>query len=171
MAKSSSGGGSGNNDRPESGGQGADEGSDRIQQQIRDFASKAADLAQNPVARTMLAAGLVTAAAAMTTNKKVRDTARKAGREAADSAEDAAEAASRIGTAVVNAAADAFRRLINLGGDNDDAGGSGSSGQSASGGRSTLKRRSTRQAVTRRDRKSTRLNSSHQSVSRMPSSA
>lgn len=130
MAKSSSGaGGDGSNETRQGGGE---ETGDRIQQQIRDFAQKAADLAQNPVARTMIAAGLVTAAAAMTSNKKVRDNVKKAGRDAADSAEEAAEAASRIGTAVVNAAADAFRRVMNLGSaEEEDAGGSSGSGDTS----------------------------------------
>jgi hypothetical protein len=130
MAKSSGGGESGNdNNNSGSDADGAD-GGDRIQQQIRDFAQKAADLAQNPVARTMIAAGLVTAAAAITANKKVRDNAKKAGRDAVDSAEDAAEAAGRIGTAVVSAAADAFRKVMNLGGE-EDSGASSSSKEDA----------------------------------------
>ena len=125
MAKSSSGAGGDANDNTNQGG--GEESGDRIQPQIRDFAQKAADLAKYPVARTMIAAGLVTAAAAMTSNKKVRDNVKKAGRDAADSAEEAAEAASRIGTAVVNAAAEAFRRVMNLG--TEEEGGERAGGQ------------------------------------------
>lgn len=118
MGKSKSGGSS-----SEKGGKGGDqarsEESDfaaRIPPQLRDFAQKAAELAQNPVARTVIAAGLVSAAAALTANKKVRDNARKAGRDAIDSAEDAAESAGKMGAAMATAAADAFRRMMNAGG-------------------------------------------------------
>ena len=41
---------------------------------LREAGQRAAELAQNPVARSMLAAGLVTAAAALTANAKVRKT-------------------------------------------------------------------------------------------------
>jgi hypothetical protein len=112
MAKGSSGEKPGDQNRSSE----ADDNGDRIPQQLRDFAQKATELAQNPVARTMIAAGLVTAAAALTANKKVRDSALKAGRDATDGAEEAARAAGEIGTAVVNAATEAFRKFANVGG-------------------------------------------------------
>lgn len=95
-------------------------GADFLPPQFREFAQKAVELANNPVARTMFAAGLVTAAAALTANKKVRENARKAGREAMDTAEEAAETASRMGTAMATAASDAFRKMMNI-----DEGGAG----------------------------------------------
>src|SRR4051812_31185042 len=73
---------------------------------------KLAELAQNPLARSMLAAGLVAAAAALTTNQKVRQGAKKAGREALEGAEAAADNASKIGAAIVSAATDAVRRMM-----------------------------------------------------------
>ena len=90
--------------------------SDKMQQALRDAGNKAAELAQNPVARSMLAAGLVTAAAALTSSQKVRSTVRDASREALDNAEaaanTAADNASKIGAAIVTAATDAVRRLM-----------------------------------------------------------
>ena len=53
---------------------------------LRDAGKRASDLAQNPVARSMLAAGLVTAAAALTANKKVRDSVKEAGKDAQEAA-------------------------------------------------------------------------------------
>lgn len=73
---------------------------------------KLAELAQNPMARSMLAAGLVTAAAALTANQKVRQSAKKAGREAMDGAEAAADNASKVGAAIITAATDAVRRFM-----------------------------------------------------------
>jgi DNA-binding XRE family transcriptional regulator len=77
--------------------------------------AKVAELAENPVARSMLAAGLVTAAAALTANAKVRATVRDAGRDALDTAEAAADSATKIGAAIVTAATDAVRRLLAAG--------------------------------------------------------
>lgn len=73
---------------------------------------KLSELAQNPVARSMLAAGLVAAAAALSTNEKVRQGAKKAGRDALDGAEAAADNASKIGAAIVTAATETVRRLM-----------------------------------------------------------
>ena len=61
---------------------GGDEGAgDRIPAALREFGQRAAELAQNPVARSVIAAGLVTAAAALTANQKVRDTSKKTARD------------------------------------------------------------------------------------------
>jgi hypothetical protein len=73
---------------------------------------KLAELAHNPLARSMLAAGLVAAAAALTSNEKVRQSAKKAGREALEGAEAAADSASKIGAAIVTAATEAVRRMM-----------------------------------------------------------
>jgi hypothetical protein len=73
---------------------------------------KLTELANNPMARSMLAAGLVAAAAALTTNQKVRQSAKKAGQDALDGAGVAADNASKIGAAIVTAAAEAVRRLL-----------------------------------------------------------
>jgi len=85
---------------------------DKLQKALQDAAARAAELSKSPVARSMLAAGLVTAAAALTANKKLRDNARKAGRDAADGVEAAADNASRIGAAIVTAATDAVRKIM-----------------------------------------------------------
>ena len=79
-------------------------------------AYRAAELAQNPVARSLLAAGLVTAASALAANKKVRESARRGARQARDAAEAAADAAAdsanKIGAAMISAATDAVRRMM-----------------------------------------------------------
>jgi hypothetical protein len=85
---------------------------------------KLAELAQNPLARSMLAAGLVTAAAALTANEKVRQGAKKAGREAMDGAEAAADNASKVGAAILTAATEAVRRFM-AGASRAPAGGEG----------------------------------------------
>jgi len=77
---------------------------------------KLAELAANPLARSMLAAGLVAAAAALTTNQKVRQGAKKASREALDGVDAAADNASKIGAAIVTAATDAVRRMMSTAG-------------------------------------------------------
>src|SRR3546814_18055788 len=56
-------------------------GSAKINEALRDAGQKAAELAKNPVARSMLAAGLVTAAAALTSSRKVRESVKEAGRD------------------------------------------------------------------------------------------
>ncbi len=89
---------------------------------------KLTELANNPMARSMLAAGLVAAAAALTTNQKVRQSAKKAGQDALDGAGAAADNASKIGAAIVTAATDAVRRLLV----SDDA---PATGKSSTGGR------------------------------------
>ncbi len=106
MAKKSTSGG-----KNEAGGRSA---SDMIPDALREAGKRAAELARNPVARSLLAAGLVTAAAALAANKNVRDTARrgaKGAREAAEAAADAAaDSASKIGAAMIDAATEAVRR-------------------------------------------------------------
>ena len=84
-------------------------GSGKIPDALREAGQKAAELAQNPVARSMLAAGLVTAAAALTSSRKVRDSVKEAGRDAAENAEAAADSASKIGAAIVSDATHAVR--------------------------------------------------------------
>ena len=63
-----------------------------------------------PVARSLLAAGLFTAAAALAANKNVRDSqasARNAREAAAAAADAAADSANKIGAAMINAATEA----------------------------------------------------------------
>ncbi|WP_395614626.1 hypothetical protein, partial [Allosphingosinicella sp.] len=55
---------------------------DFIPDALREAGKRAADLARNPVARSLLAAGLVTAAAALAANKNVRDTAKRSAKGA-----------------------------------------------------------------------------------------
>src|ERR687894_652735 len=74
---------------------------DRLPDALREAGARAAELAQNPVARGMLAAGLVTAAAALTSSKTVRSGVRSATRDALDTADAAADSAGKIGAAIV----------------------------------------------------------------------
>ena len=89
---------------------------DAIPEALRDAGRRASEMAQNPYARSLLAAGLVTAAAALAANKNVRDTTRRNLKEATDAAEVAADNASKIGAAIINAATEAVQRMINLAG-------------------------------------------------------
>jgi len=83
---------------------------------LREAGKKAAELAQNPMARSLFAAGLLTAATALAANKSVRDSAKRSARNAQDAAEAAAEAAAesanKIGAAMITAATDAVRRMM-----------------------------------------------------------
>jgi len=86
-----------------------------IPEALREAGRRAAELAQNPMARSLFAAGLVTAAAALAANKNVRDTTRKNLRDATDAAGVAAENAGKVGAAIVDAATDAIQRMLSLG--------------------------------------------------------
>ncbi|HEX8443363.1 MAG TPA: hypothetical protein VF631_06930 [Allosphingosinicella sp.] len=120
--KSSKGGKAGDGSAPPSNGytqgasnagqDGQSSGTDRIPASLREFGEKAVELANNPIARSMLAAGLVTAAAALTANQKTRDSARKAASGVADATEEAAENARRIGAALVSAATESFQKMF-----------------------------------------------------------
>ena len=88
---------------------------DEISKSLKEAGQKAAELAQNPVARNMFAAGLVTAAAALTANKKFRNKVEDAGKTTQRKAEQTVENAGAIGTAIITAATDAVRRLLSLG--------------------------------------------------------
>lgn len=105
--------------RPE--GQQADEGAtwsmDSMSDALRDAGRRASDLAQNPYARSLLAAGLVAAAAALASNKNVRDVTRKNLKAATDAVEVGADSAGKVGVAIVNAATDAVNRMLNLAGE------------------------------------------------------
>ncbi len=89
---------------------------DMIPDGLRDAGKRAADLARNPVARSLLVAGLLTATAALAANKNARDTMKrtaKGARDAAEAATDAAaESANRIGAAMIDAATEAIRRMM-----------------------------------------------------------
>lgn len=91
-------------------------GFEAIPDALRDAGRRASDLAQNPYARSLLAAGLVTAAAALAANKNVRDATKRNIKAATDAAEVGAENAAKIGTAIIDAATEAVQRLIALGG-------------------------------------------------------
>ncbi len=88
---------------------------DEISKSLKEAGQKAAELAQNPVAHNMFAAGLVTAAAALTANKKFRNKVEDAGKTTQRKAEQTVENAGAIGTAIITAATDAVRRLLSLG--------------------------------------------------------
>ena len=124
-AKSGKGSGAGQDPFGGPGATGANEG--KIPNALREAGQRAAELAQNPMARNMLAAGLVAAAAALTSSSRVRESAKQAGRDAAESAEAAAESASRIGAAFVSAATDVVRKMMGSG--NETGSGSNSGGE------------------------------------------
>jgi hypothetical protein len=96
-------------------GSGKGEGADQAEA-LRDAGRRAADLAQNPYARSLLAAGLVAAAAALASNRSVREATRRNVKAMTEAAEVGAENAGRIGVAIVNAATEAVQRMLNLGG-------------------------------------------------------
>lgn len=106
-------------DSPQGGGK-KSAGMDRLPDALREAGAKAAELAQNPIARSMLAAGLVTAAAALTSSSKVRSGVREATRDALDSADAAADSAGKIGAAIVTAATEAVRRFMASSGAGDN---------------------------------------------------
>ncbi len=87
---------------------------DAVPEALREAGKRAAELSQNPYARSLLAAGLVAAAAALASNKNVREATRRNVKAAADAAEVGAENAGKIGIAIVNAATDAVQRMLNL---------------------------------------------------------
>lgn len=82
---------------------------------LRDAGRRAADLAQNPYARSLLAAGLVAAAAALASNRNVREATRRNVRAMTEVAEVGAENAGKIGLAIVNAATEAVQRMLKAG--------------------------------------------------------
>lgn len=109
--------GSTSTDNKTSGGKKPDEASgwtDGISEALRDASKKASDLAQNPYARSLLAAGLVAAAAALASNKNVREVTRRNLRTATEAVEVGADNAGKIGVAIVNAATDAVQHLLSL---------------------------------------------------------
>src|SRR3954471_16927693 len=73
---------------------------------LKEAGPRAAELAQNPVARSMLAAGRDTAPAPLPANPRGSRTVRDASRDALDTAEAAASGPSTIGAAIVTAATD-----------------------------------------------------------------
>ena len=94
----------------------------KIPKTLRDSGKAALKLAQNPVAREMLSAGLMAAATAVAANSRARAAAANGGRDAADAMNDAATKASdnaaKIGLALATAAGSAAQRFFGL---NEDA--------------------------------------------------
>lgn len=88
----------------------------KIPKTLRDSGKAALKLAQNPVAREMLAAGLVAAAGAVAGNERARKAAQQSGREAADALGNVADAAGtsagKIGAALAEVAAAAAERFF-----------------------------------------------------------
>lgn len=115
MAKGSSNAGKGAGAGKDKGDADAGWGMDAIPDALKEAGRRAAELSQNPYARGLLAAGLVAAAAALASNKNVRDTTRRNLRGATEAAEVAAENAGKIGLAIVNAATEAVQSMLNLG--------------------------------------------------------
>lgn len=87
---------------------------DALPEALRDAARRASDLAQNPYARSLLAAGLVGAAAALASNKKVQKATQRNLKQASEAIEIGADNAGKIGIAMVNAATEAVQRMLNL---------------------------------------------------------
>lgn len=90
----------------------------KIPKTLRDSGKAAMKLAQNPVARELLSAGLVAAAAAVAANSRARKAAIEGGRDAADAVTGAATTASSsaamIGAALVDAAGSAAERFLGV---------------------------------------------------------
>jgi hypothetical protein len=90
----------------------------KIPKTLRDGGKAAMKLAQNPVARDLLSAGLVAAATAVAANSRARKAAVDGTREAADTMAGAAATAStsaaKIGAALVDAAGSAAERFLGL---------------------------------------------------------
>lgn len=88
----------------------------KIPKTLRDSGKAAMKLAQNPMARELLSAGLIATAAAVTANSRARKAARQSGKEAGEALSGAASAASdsatRIGAALVGAAEMAAQRFF-----------------------------------------------------------
>lgn len=91
----------------------------KIPKGLRDSGKAAVKFAQSPMARELLSAGMVAAAAAVAANSRARKTARQSGSEASDAfaqaTNAAAESASQIGAAFVEAAGAAAQRLFGTG--------------------------------------------------------
>ena len=104
-----------------------------IPEALREATKRAADLAQNPYARSLLAAGLVAAAAALTANKNTREATRRNFKGATDAAEAAAHQAGEAGAAIVNVVSDAVQHMLSA------AGLSGSGAKAADGGKNDAK--------------------------------
>lgn len=89
----------------------------KIPKTLRDSGKAAMKLAQNPVARELLSAGLIAAATAVTANSRARKAALDGGRDAADAVSGAAATASdnaaKLGAALVDAAGNAAQRFLN----------------------------------------------------------
>lgn len=88
---------------------------DAVPEAMREAGRRAMELAQNPMARSLLAAGLMTAAAAIASNKSVRETARRNLKATTELAEATADNVNRVGAAMINAAADAVQQMLNMG--------------------------------------------------------
>lgn len=90
----------------------------KIPKSLRDGGKAAVKLAQNPVARELLSAGLMAAATAVAANSRARAAAANGGRDAADAVNDIATTASdnaaKIGMALVGAAGSAAQRFFGL---------------------------------------------------------
>lgn len=91
-------------------------GFDAVPDALRDAGKRAADLAQNPYARSLLAAGLVAAAAALAANRNTREATRRNLKSATAAAEVAADQAGKVGLAIVNAATEAVQHMLSLAG-------------------------------------------------------
>lgn len=93
----------------------------KVPKGLRDSGKAAVKFAQSPMARELLSAGLVAAAAAVAANSRARKAAQQSGAEASDAfakaADTAAESASKIGAAFVAAAGAAAQRLFATGDD------------------------------------------------------
>lgn len=93
----------------------------KVPKGLRDSGKAAVKFARSPMARELLSAGLVAAAAAVAANSRARKAAQQSGAEASDAfakaADTAAESASKIGAAFVEAAGAAAQRLFASGKD------------------------------------------------------
>jgi hypothetical protein len=105
-------------DDKKAGGEGGDAGGawsfDSIPDALREASKRAADLAKNPYAQGLLAAGMVAAAAALASNKNARESMKRNLRGATEAAEVAADNAGKVGLAIINAATEAVQHMLSL---------------------------------------------------------
>lgn len=88
----------------------------KVPKTLRKSGKVALKLAQNPVAREMLAAGLMAAATAVAANRNARRTGQQGARNMADTLNEAADSmatgANKVGAALLAAAAEAAQRFL-----------------------------------------------------------
>jgi len=87
-------------------------GKTKLPKALRASGDAVAEWAQSPIARELLAAGLVAVASAIADNKKLRAKAKRGADDAGEITTDAAAMTSQLGAMLAAAATDAAQRLF-----------------------------------------------------------